>query len=267
MILIDMDGTCLNTFKRISKKNLEAMKMLQSYGVTVVPASGRAMHSLPKAVFEDPSFRYVMTSNGARLTDRDSGEIIFREEITPEESRKLLDLINDMPVTVGVQAGGRYYLHGGRIESIIGGFAFASDLEQVTMCDDLLEHVNAADGAEKFSLFYHHPGIRNKVTELIGSEMNLRISRGFIYSEVCAEKAGKGNALKTLQEHLHIAKEECACIGDGDNDITMFENCGLRFAPKNACRDIREMADHIVSDNDHDCVWEAVRIMMEQKCI
>jgi hypothetical protein len=149
----------------------------------------------------------------------------------------------------------------------IGGFAFASDLEQVTMCDDLMEHVDAAGGAEKFSLFYHHPGIRNKVTELIGSEMHLRISRGFIYSEVCAEKAGKGNALKTLQEHLHIAKEECACIGDGDNDITMFENCGLRFAPQNACRDIREMADHIVSDNDHDCVWEAVRIMMEQKCI
>ena len=33
-----------------------------------------------------------------------------------------------------------------------------------------------------------------------------------------------------MSERLGIAKEEVACIGDGENDSTMFEAAGLRFA-------------------------------------
>lgn len=43
--------------------------------------------------------------------------------------------------------------------------------------------------------------------------------------------AGKGNAVKYLQERFGISKSETACLFDDDNDLCMAEQCGTHWLP------------------------------------
>ena len=50
----------------------------------------------------------------------------------------------------------------------------------------------------------------------------------------CFRNASEGAALAALAARLNIPKEQIACIGDGENDLSMFEAAGLRIAMGNA---------------------------------
>lgn len=261
MFLIDMDGTCLDPFKHISRRSLTAMKVLQEKGIHCVAASGRCLSALPEAIRSDPSFRYVITSNGSRLRDRTENRLLFEELISPARSETILDCVSKMAVTPAVQADDHSFVQGGSAARMIGRMIFGSDMNHTRIVSDLKPAVRF--GCEKITFFYRTIATRSRMMKYLEA-YDFNITDGIAYSEICSAQAGKGNALKALQEHLGITKEETACIGDADNDISMFEGCGLRFAPENAIRVLKEKADHVVPDNSHDAVWHAARILLEQ---
>ncbi len=45
--------------------------------------------------------------------------------------------------------------------------------------------------------------------------------------EITREEATKGKALRTLAHHLQISLADCVAVGDHENDISMFDVCGL----------------------------------------
>ena len=69
LIALDLDGTTLNKEGVISEENRTALEQAAERGVNVVIATGRPYSALPKDVFDIDSIRYVLTSNGARITD------------------------------------------------------------------------------------------------------------------------------------------------------------------------------------------------------
>ena len=79
-----------------------------------------------------------------------------------------------------------------------------------------------------------------------------------IYVEVYSEHASKGNALAALAGHLGIGREEIACIGDGENDLSMFASSGLRIAMGNAVDMLKVQADHVTESNDRDGAARAI---------
>ena len=90
----------------------------------------------------------------------------------------------------------------------------------------------------------------------------LSSARTSYYAEIYSSNATKGTALSAVADYLSVSKDEIACIGDGENDITMFQASGLRFAMGNAVPALRSMADVVVSSNNHDGVAEAVRSLL-----
>ena len=46
--------------------------------------------------------------------------------------------------------------------------------------------------------------------------------KGFIYYNLNAKEASKGNAITALCKHLGLEKENTIAIGDSVNDISMF---------------------------------------------
>ena len=67
------------------------------------------------------------------------------------------------------------------------------------------------------------------------------------------------NALAALAEHLGIRKEEIACIGDGENDLSMFRVSGLKIAMGNGVPELKEQADHVTGTNRHKGAAEAIK--------
>ena len=58
--------------------------------------------------------------------------------------------------------------------------------------------------------------------------------------------ASKGKALLKLAKSIGIMRKNIACIGDSDNDLSMFEIAGLSIAVANATQSVLQAADVVV---------------------
>lgn len=70
--------------------------------------------------------------------------------------------------------------------------------------------------------------------------------------EVLRQDASKWSAVLHLADLWGIAPEEICAVGDDMNDIPMIQGAGLGVAMGHAPAIVREAADRITSDHDHD---------------
>ena len=93
LIALDLDGTTINNDRVISERNRRALQKAADKGVNIVIATGRPFCALPKDVFEMDSVRYVLTSNGASITDLKENRSFYKNclsELATEKSVELL---------------------------------------------------------------------------------------------------------------------------------------------------------------------------------
>lgn len=69
------------------------------------------------------------------------------------------------------------------------------------------------------------------------------------YLDVTHPRANKGVALLAIADLLSVQPREIAVIGDGGNDIAMFEQAGLSIAMGNASARVRGAADFVTKSN------------------
>ena len=70
-------------------------------------------------------------------------------------------------------------------------------------------------------------------------------------AEFTAEGINKGRGLAILKERLAIPKEQIIAIGDNENDVEMFKEAGISVAMENAKDPVKQQADFVAADNDH----------------
>ena len=68
-----------------------------------------------------------------------------------------------------------------------------------------------------------------------------------------------------LLDYLKVDKEDTISFGDAKVDLSMFECCGFNVAMGNGGPEIKEAADYITDDNDHDGIEKF--ILGEQKWV
>ncbi len=77
--------------------------------------------------------------------------------------------------------------------------------------------------------------------------------------DIMPKNISKGNALRSLMNHLDVQPEETACFGDAFNDIPMFRLTPYSFVMSHAHPDVKKEARYIV-----DSVSEAVQIILTE---
>ena len=140
-----------------------------------------------------------------------------------------------------------------------GTFDIRKDAKGVYCVRDMEEFIRRNDcEVEEFQFYFLLPGAKEKVRAILKDYPSLYAAYTGIYVEVYSEHASKGNALAVLAGHLGIGREEIACIGDGENDLSMFASSGLRIAMGNAVDMLKVQADHITETNRNDGAAKAI---------
>jgi len=78
------------------------------------------------------------------------------------------------------------------------------------------------------------------------------------YLDITHPLANKGVALSEIAKLLAVPLAEIAVIGDGGNDVAMFERSGLSIAMGNASSEVRQAADFVTDSNRDDGFANAV---------
>lgn len=277
LLAVDMDGTCLNGKSRITASTIQALREAARAGITVVPTTGRNLFCLPHRLAEGTLysarseegrknaglFRYVISSNGARVTDIRERTTLFREMIPKDTAVSLLERCKGQRLITASHINNRYLLQG-RAAAAAGRIIYGKDAKGIYCVRDMAQMVKkSAFQTEELQFYFFTKRARQRLEALLSLYPDLTAAYTSVYAEVFSKNAAKGRALEVLARQLGIAREETACIGDGENDLSMFEASGLSIAMGNAFEGLKEKSDYVTSSNNRDGVAKAVKKILD----
>lgn len=263
LLAVDMDGTCLNDKKRISDATLSALRRASEAGITVVPTTGRALQCLPFQLHDEHFFRYVISSNGACATDLETNQPLFNAEIPYGEVLDLLHQCRKLKLGVSVHVNHQFLLQG-ELLSLLGRLGYGKDAENTVCVKDIAEFLEREEAdVEEIQLFFVSRHAKDKLRRLLEHYPQLAQAWTDRYVELYSPMASKGNALAALAEHLGIPRAQVGCIGDAENDLSMFASSGMRYAMGNAIPRLKERADMLLPSNNDDGVARAIEYIFE----
>ena len=87
LLVLDVDGTILNSERKITQRTVMTLRKVQSIGIKVALASGRPTYGLlplAKAIDLGTYGGYIISYNGAQVISAQDGEILFARSIDPQ---------------------------------------------------------------------------------------------------------------------------------------------------------------------------------------
>ncbi|MDR2175994.1 MAG: Cof-type HAD-IIB family hydrolase [Synergistaceae bacterium] len=264
MIVCDMDGTLLDSERRISERTLDTILEARRKGVVTTICSGRIHPMLGVYVRRLALDIPFIAANGGVVFDPVRGEILHQETLPPEEARLLFDFCgrNGLDYCALGSEGG-FFSPGGRC---VRRFELYNRVAEETGAETIplqlfdAGHRNALRTPLHKSLIYRD----DKRAEVLVEEfLKPREALEYIFSDafvldVTVAKVNKGCGVNQLARILGVEKEEICVFGDYYNDLPMFREAGLAVAMGNACAKVKESADIVTSANDDDGVAEAI---------
>ena len=272
IISLDLDGTLLDSQKRLSEANRAALEEAAAKGVHIVPTTGRFFGMMPQAVRDLPFVRYAITINGAQVYDRETDTAIVREEIPLEMALDIISLLDGYDViydcyrsnwgwmTESLQAKAENYATDAHYLKMVREFR-----NPVPELKEYLKSTAAEGDVQKVMLFARNTPGSESVTKAITAAVAERFpsikatSSTWNNLELNIATAHKGNSLKRFAEHLGYTLDNCMALGDGTNDLSMIEAAGLGVAMATAHPLVLAAADHVTATNDEDGVAKAIR--------
>ena len=256
LVFTDLDGTFVDSRKRVCERNARVLEQAAELGVQFVPCTGRNASGLPAELAGAACVRYAVCCNGASVVDVRTGEQLHAEAMDAELVARLYDAVRDLRCTFDVFIGDKSYLPRDRWEY----------LHEAAGGDEVMEGffrgLRTPWGGSMDELL--HLGPITKLTMLHAREADKLAVRAAIdgiegltwtYSlpmntEVMRAGVNKGSALRWLCDHLGVDVADTMAFGDGDNDAEMLRAAGDGVAMGNAAPEVKVCADHVTATCD-----------------
>ena len=256
MLVLDMDDTLLTDDHIISNENKAMLFKAQELGVYVILASGRptpAMIAYAKELQLANS--YMISYNGAVITDLKEDKIIFEQTLTQEQIHDLYDYSLKSNTHI--------------ITYLDGKIVSETDSEYIEIEKNItgLEHNKVLSFKEEVKsgaikcILLEEPAYLKEVEKDLRATMphlSVCMSKPF-FLEVAQNGIDKGASIKFLAEKLNIHQSEIIAVGNAGNDLTMIQYAGLGVWVDNVDPELRDKGDVIVASNNNHGVAEVVR--------
>ncbi len=264
LIALDLDGTLLDSQKRLSYRNETVLKACIEKGIWVVPCTGRIWGGVPEFLRDFPGIRYAITTNGAIIEDVERQVILDAHKMTCELAMDILLMARQFHTMYDVYTGGRAFGEE-RFMDHMEDYGISPLIQKMVRSTrmavpDVREQVRQlGQPVEKINYFFGDMEERARAREALNARGDVIVSSSFSNNlEINALGATKGEAILRLAAHLGLRTEETMGIGDGGNDVTMIRMSGIGVAMGNAEDSLKEIADYVTLTNDEDGVAAAI---------
>ena len=252
LIALDIDGTLLNSEKKITEDVYNSIQKAKQQGAKVVLSTGRPLPGVTPLLNElnlTEEGDYVICFNGAVVQEVKSKNVISNIEMCHEDFKIIYELSKQLNTHVHIntptnliipeETPHKYTVH----ESNLNGIGIVSMNENDINDDITFCKIMIIDDPEKLEEV-----INNIPNELYEKYTIVRSAPFFL--EFLNKSANKGTALTALCETIDIPIEKSIAVGDEENDQHMIKLAGLGVAMGNARDSIKEIADYITKTNN-----------------
>jgi Cof subfamily protein (haloacid dehalogenase superfamily) len=264
LICLDMDGTLLDSKKKISDRNITAIKKAHEIGVKIAVCTGRIFTSASYYGTLIGVKAPIIASNGAYIREKDRNEVIYKSVLEDENCKVILSILkkydivphfftNDSIFTEKLSYFSAHYNESNRYvpnENKVN-ITITEDWERIFKENrlEIIKAVAADDDLKK---------IQKAKEEIKGMNLLEIVSSSKNNFEIMNKDTNKGKGAKILADFYGIMPHEVICIGDNENDISMIKYAGLGVAMENGEDEVKKIADYITSTNDDNGVAEVI---------
>jgi Cof subfamily protein (haloacid dehalogenase superfamily) len=275
LLVLDIDGTLLNSEDIVTPVVKEALANVREQGVEIALATGRRVGSTVHVVDEIGIRLPIVTFNGALVWDTAREEAIHELPFSSPVIRRITELCQQYDIApVLLQGPG----HGERIYIPSANGVLPSYLEwfldpRRNEVDEVpYSEISEVPGVLTIDVFGPETALQDLSREI--NELEVQV---YDVGEVSTQTdppnwalnvhmpgASKAAGVQILATRLGCTMQDVVAIGDGYNDLPLLEAAGTGVAMGNAMDEVKARADAVVNGHDEDGVAEAIeRFVLE----
>lgn len=259
MLVLDLDGTLMNSKKEISPLNRTKLIEVQEKGIRIVLASGRPIYGIVPIARQlelEKYEGYILAYNGGEIIDWKTREIMYKQVLDADVIPYLYECAQAHQLTI-VSYENEYVLTEHPDDEYVQKEALLNVMP-VRKVDNFLE---AVKHPLPKCLIVGPPErlipLEKIMYEALKDRMGIYRSEPY-FLELVPKGIDKAQSLAVLLEKLGWKREEMIAMGDGFNDLSMIKFAGLGVAMANAQPIVKENADFITLTNDEDGVAHVI---------
>jgi Cof subfamily protein (haloacid dehalogenase superfamily) len=262
LLLSDMDGTLLNSQKKISDRDRSAIEKFIRLGGKFTVATGRTIQSFEAYRSMIELKMPLIMYNGAMIYDYNSDGILYTHPLPDEAKDIAIEILSLMPQI------------GGEVLKTDGTYVFRNNDYQklhTKICGivpNYAELDKIADGGWLKVLFAMSPEDIAHMDILLKQKKYDSVSfvkSSEIFYEMLPKGITKGSALEDYRKLPGMEDFTFAAIGDFDNDLEMIKAADLGAVPSNAEESVKAAADLVLENsNDTGAVAELIDYIIER---
>ena len=255
-VVLDIDGTLLNSQGHISDANLAALRECHRRGIVLYVATARPKRLVFRSyeVSEDVSFLtdQGVFYNGAMAIDKElgyCGHWPLSAELVRLITGCLADAVPD--VQIAIQYKDDY--HSFRMpvdDAMLEGWGFSREelipFPEARECE--CSKIVAGHDTRNLTDVYH------ELLDRCGDRVNIFLTDSNLWLQAMSNGATKENALLKLVSLRGIVPAKVVVFGDDMPDLGMFKAFGCSVAMANASPELKEAATYVTKSNDDDGV-------------
>jgi hypothetical protein len=272
LLLADVDGTLVDSKKRITARAKTAIEKMHEAGVKFAVTSGRPPRGM-KMITEQVKLSAPLAAfNGGMFVEPDTMKVLTSQTLDTETAQAVIERIESFDLDVWVYADVEWYLrnfnapHREKEEQtvqfppkVVSNFseALQQGVAKVVGVSDNYELVAQAEKKIQAEFEYGIHTICTTASRDCHPSVSAARSQPY-YLDVTHPKANKGSVVEMLTEFLKIPSAEIATIGDMPNDVLMFKKSGYSIAMGQAIEEVKEAATYVTAGMDEEGFAKAV---------
>ena len=262
LIALDLDGTLLDPKGEVTQRTKEAIAEACKAGIKVVLNTGRP---IPEAIWfskEAGCDALLSCLGGAALVDSENGEVLFRQDILEPSGTKALELCLNREIELMIFAGNEILLDPFSKKSLMKTYPFPAFHDNARVVDDPVAYMK--EHGLPLTKIHGDWNPKNYPLEELEALPGVVLTSSNDHDfELVATGIDKGRTLARLALLYGIPLQDCAAVGDSDNDLGMLRVVGTPIAMGNASAHIKEMVCRVSASNAEDGVAQAILSCME----
>lgn len=254
-LVSDVDGTLVTDDKILTARAKAAVAELRASRIIFAIISSRPPRGLRMLLEPLGITTPVGGFNGGVIATPDLS-VITEHLLSPEIARRAVDMLDAKQVQVWVFSGQDWLVREPRgpyvgLEERTVGFVPTVVANFGHVLDEAAKIVGVSKDFELLAQ------CERDLRATLADQATVARSQSY-YLDITHPLANKGVAVSELASLLAVPLAEIAVIGDGGNDVAMFERSGLSIAMGNANPEVQQAADFVTDSNREDGFANAV---------
>lgn len=257
LIVLDCDGTLLNSSKQISEKTYTVLKQAIDKNYKIMIASGRPFYRVQSIIHNlgiEESDQYTISYNGALVTNNTGDKKVVSYTFPKFQIDELIKIGQMLDVRIFLYSDNQVF-------SDIDDFNYRTknpDANFVVMDFNTIDYDLTPIYKVSFVIVPKYlKKVQSKLPVYLYSKFDVSLcdTDTILFGQKAATKA---NALSSVVTLIGVSRNEIIAFGDQENDISMLEFSEIGVAMGNSTELVKSFSNYTTGTNDQDGIADAL---------